>query len=334
MHTYVRGYVADDVRAALAQSQPGSPIRFTASTAGVKRDGLTIEQSGWELDDFRANPAFLWAHDYTGGRPPIGRVEKVWLEDGDLKADVTFDQGDEFAREIERKYRQGYLNAVSVGWDILDMQPSKDPAVRGTVTKANLLDLSAVPIPGDPGALMERQKRALADFGRELLTAIEPETPKPDSTTTVAPPAATTPASATWEETATALVRLYTPFAQRPEDERKAEYQRLARAYARHGKTPPEYVAQAHIDAMGDAEFRGLFLDGEPDLLPDLFAAMATRAGAVLSTRNRDDLERAISLIQGVLSRAKKETTDDQTDDERAMVMLQSLADGLAGVAA
>jgi hypothetical protein len=34
---------------------------------------------------------------------------------------------DEFARQVERKYRNGFINAVSVGWDTLEMAPSDNP---------------------------------------------------------------------------------------------------------------------------------------------------------------------------------------------------------------
>ena len=112
----------------------------------MARDGLTIKADAWQLENYKANPVVLWAHDYT--QPPIGRAD-VTQEEGNLIASVTFDQGDDLAKNIERKYRDGFLHSVSVGWETQESEGA-------TVTRAELLDVSAVPVPGDPGALIQR----------------------------------------------------------------------------------------------------------------------------------------------------------------------------------
>lgn len=297
MTIHIRGYC----ERAAHPADPGSPIRFVAATEGIGRDGLVIAADGWELDAFRANPAFLWHHDYTGQRPPIGRVDTVEVDGKRLLADVRFDQGDPFAVEVERKYRDGYLNAVSVGWETKEVAPPRGGDQPARVLKAELLDISAVNIPGDPNALMERQRRALAESARALLDIVDD---------------AASPASASWERVATDMVRLYATYAQRPDPERHREYRRLAREYARHGKTPPEWMPLHDLEALGADDIRGLFLEGEGDGYDWLHVAPETRAGAVLSKRNADDLGTAISLIQGVIARATKppdETTSEDT---------------------
>jgi HK97 family phage prohead protease len=144
----------------------GEVITFKASTAGVKRDGLLIDQEGWMLENYRKNPVVLWAHDYLGKYLPVGKTMRVEVEGDTLMADILFDQADDFARQIERKYRTGFLNAVSVGWTVEEFKPSKGGSAP-TVTKAELLDISAVPVPGDPDALMEREFRALQSLFTE-----------------------------------------------------------------------------------------------------------------------------------------------------------------------
>ena len=149
-------------------SEEGGPIRFVASTGGTKRDGLDLDQDRWMLGNYRANPVVLWVHDYFGERLPIGRAE-VAIGEGRLIADVTFDQADAFAREVEGKYRRGFLNAVSVGWDEVaaneagEWVPARSlgRAVSEDEIRYDLLDVSAVPVPGDPGALMERERAGL-----------------------------------------------------------------------------------------------------------------------------------------------------------------------------
>jgi len=145
------------------------PIRFVASTSNIVRDGLAIDTWAWELDNYRKNPVVLWVHDYMGTRPPIGKAN-VELGEATLVADVTFDKGDPFAADIERKYREGYLNAISVGWNTLTSSGKR-------VTRAELLDLSAVPVPGDPDALIQRQARALQELAKSLESVMQPGSP-------------------------------------------------------------------------------------------------------------------------------------------------------------
>ena len=302
---------------------PGTPIRFTASTENIARDGIVIASDGWDLENFKANPTFLWSHDYLGNRPPIGRVASIEVKDKKLMADVVFDQGDEFARQVERKYRDGFLSAVSVGWDTKQIEPPKGSEGVARVTVAELLDLSGVNIPGDPGALMERQKRAYADMGKALLELadIEIEDDPPTeyvikNLKVINTESEPTTARATWPETAAQMVRLFWPFAQGPDEDREKAYRTLVRDYGRHGKTAPEFLTANEVDALSVDDIRAHCLEGEPELLPTLFAEMGTRAGAVLSKRNRDAIQQIADLAIGVLESVKKEA--DQSDDERA----------------
>lgn len=304
-----------------AEASPGDAIRFVASTSDIARDGFVIDAAGWDLDNFRRNPVVQWAHNYS--EPPIGKVTHIEVKDDQLLADVVFDQHDEFARKIESKYRNGILNAVSVGFDIKTLEPAQgEQPMRATRTE--LLELSAVPVPADPGALAIRQQRGFRALGAELLQLADateggdpdPETP-PDDTT----------ARLSWDATAAAMVDLYRPYSQRPDDERRAEHERLTRAYARHKRTAPDFKTAQELEAFDADTLRGLFLEGEPALFPDRFAAMASRAGAVLSQRNLSDLAQAAELIQAVITRAKKdaETPEQPDDDEAARAALRSL---------
>lgn len=309
MHTQIRAFAERS-----ADAKAGSAISFVASTSDLARDGMTIDSKGWKLDNYRSSPVVLWSHDYTGNRPPIGRAENVRVDGDKLKADIVFDQGDPFAVDVERKFREGFLNAVSVGWDTLEFQPTEadQPWNGGKVLSAELLDISAVNVPGDPKALIERQKRALAAQANEVLKLVGDE---PEATTNPESKPGQS-AKATWPETAAAMARVFTPFVLRTDTQRSGDYQRLVGEYARHGKTPPEFLTQQELDALSASDIRAHFLEGEPDLCADVFSAMASRAGAVLSQRNLDDLQKAGDLITGVIARAKKDA--EQTDAEHA----------------
>lgn len=151
------------VRAYAVRAGSTGPITFLASTHNLARDGLIIEQGAWNLEPYRRNPVVLWGHDYRGDRPPIGKATDVRQEAAGLVADLVFDQGDPFARDIERKIREGYLNSVSVGWDTILQSGNR-------VTKAELLDISVVPVPGDSNAvaLARSAFESAGDFERRL----------------------------------------------------------------------------------------------------------------------------------------------------------------------
>jgi hypothetical protein len=177
--------------------QKSREIRFTASTEGIKRDGRELEVKKWNLENYNLNPVFLWVHDYMGNNLPLGK-SKATVEEKRLVADVSFDQADEFARKVEAKYRGGYLNAVSVGWfDVfrclkcngrleywdtwgLSTFRKKCPNCGEEITEKDvgleydLLDISAVPVPGDPEALMERELRAIEELYKGLNKGLKP----------------------------------------------------------------------------------------------------------------------------------------------------------------
>lgn len=132
------------------------PLRFVAATEGLKGDGWDLQMGGADLSRYESNGVVLWAHDYS--RPPIGRAE-AWVENGQLLSDIEFDLADPDGARIDRKYRDGFLNAVSIGFDFnwreVDLK-------TGVVDRWELLEISAVPVPMDANALLERQARAAA----------------------------------------------------------------------------------------------------------------------------------------------------------------------------
>jgi len=99
----------------------------------------------------------MYAHDYR--TLPIGKAPRVWVsKDGTLKNTVEFPpEGTyEFADIVERLVDTGYLKTESVGfipkkWE--DGDGEKAP--RRTYTKQELLEISIVPVPSNPDALMD-----------------------------------------------------------------------------------------------------------------------------------------------------------------------------------
>ncbi|MFJ2162566.1 hypothetical protein [Streptomyces sp. NPDC087856] len=147
---YTRGFVqraADD--AGDTDKAMGSPLPIVAATAGRKGDGLNLLMDGVDLERFQSNPVIGYGHSYWGVEGlPKGRAEDTRVDGDQLLMNVLFDQEDEFATTIERKYRNKFLNAFSIGFDVHDIDD------QGTVKAWELYEVSAVPLPMDPNALV------------------------------------------------------------------------------------------------------------------------------------------------------------------------------------
>lgn len=141
------------------------PLTFVVSTSDVARDGMVIDADAWQLDNYRRNPVVLFGHKYF--EPPIGRARDVRVSDGKLRATIEFDTRSELGARVDRLYRDGFMHAVSVGWATLEFEPAKAGAPP-RITKADLLDISAVPVPADPSALLERERAGARALHAEL----------------------------------------------------------------------------------------------------------------------------------------------------------------------
>lgn len=136
----------DYLKGSVQKSSKKGVYSIVASTASIDRQGDSIDQSGWDLKDFKANPVLIWAHDYK--LLPIGKVTDIAVVNGKLKADFEFADADAnpMAAQIEKLYEAGIVNASSVGFI---------PQERNghIITRAQLLELSLVPVPANQDAL-------------------------------------------------------------------------------------------------------------------------------------------------------------------------------------
>lgn len=139
-------------------AREGTPLRVIMASEGRQADGIDLRMSGAQLDRFRSNPVLGYGHSYWGRTNlPIGRVspDSITVEGSMLSGDLDFDPGDEFAREVERKMRAGFLNAVSIGFEVQEWESENDNYWRGGVaTKWELTELSVVPVPMDANAVV------------------------------------------------------------------------------------------------------------------------------------------------------------------------------------
>ncbi len=138
-------------------------VSFVASSATPDRYGDIIDQKGWILENYKKNAVVLLNHD--SNQLPIGKGN-VYLRDDKLVIDVEFDSEDERAKEVERKAKKGFMNAVSVGFRPLESksrselpEDNKYYGQRGMYySKAELLEVSIVTIPANGEATMLEQE--------------------------------------------------------------------------------------------------------------------------------------------------------------------------------
>lgn len=174
-----------------ATAREGAPLRVVMATEGRKADGIDLRMSGAGLDRFRANPVLGYGHRYYGrDNLPIGRVNpaSITVDGPSALADLEFDQGDEFARTVERKMRDGYLNAVSIGFEVLAWE--NDNARSGVATSWELSELSVVPVPMDASATVQAGRAGDTpdeQFIRWLLEQWRREMPPPSLRPDAAP---------------------------------------------------------------------------------------------------------------------------------------------------
>lgn len=129
------------------------------STEALNSYGVRVLTAGIELSQFERNPVLLWMHrrGWEKGAMPIGRIENIRTDGDKLIGTPVFDQNDEFAKQIESKWENGFLRMLSAGLEIIET--SADPSVllpgqeRETVTRSKLVEVSVVDIGSNDEAI-------------------------------------------------------------------------------------------------------------------------------------------------------------------------------------
>ena len=336
---------------AASEEAPDAALVFMASTPGTKRDGIDTAVLPWKVDSFRSVPTVTWCHDFAGSRLPIGRadVEVLNTPAGEfIRAAITFDRADPFAAEVERKYRAGFLHAVSVSWD--DVDAAGIPVRGGGRAVAHeLLEIAAVPVPGDPAALLEKRTTVLRSMARELITALASADDEPDAELSLtegqdAPdlsltdgaddtaPAAddsgervadaehadnaadaaddATEDEGTGDDLAAEMVAVFDPESDDSDAVRGRRYRALLPGYRRMGWTAPELLPAGELAALDGDVWRGMFVSGELERLE--------RVGKEISAANLAGLRDALAQLEAGTSALKTMVQRVDSGTERA----------------
>ncbi len=132
------------------------PKSFVLHDESLNTYGFRMLTSGANLEEFKKNPVLLLNHsDYV---LPIGRWENIRIEGNQILADPVFDLNDRQGQEVERKVREGFIRAASIGAWPPEAQ-STDPALMlpgqtlPTVTKWTVREASICTIGANHNAL-------------------------------------------------------------------------------------------------------------------------------------------------------------------------------------
>src|SRR5271168_917458 len=136
-------------------------FNFVFSNEKVGRDGFIVRNSAIKHSNFDKNPVVLFAHDDT--QPPIGRGSNIITSRADCTLDITFVPREvlPFAGTIRDLVAGKWLRAVSLSWQPIEYKRSSDPDVAAIFTEVDMLEVSIVPLPALPDALLDARSHGV-----------------------------------------------------------------------------------------------------------------------------------------------------------------------------
>lgn len=183
----LRGGLKCDVKAVTGDA----PVMdFIGSDGSVDRYNEVIDPKGWQLDNFKANPVIPDCHDYSSIVKILGRATSVEVKGGQLVNRVEFCTENPLGLLAFKMAKGGFIKSQSVGFIPVEWKNgvgSGEP--ERTYTKQELLEISLVVVPANPGATLglalksgaveRRDLTQLADFLNQFRSE-----PNPDSDAT------------------------------------------------------------------------------------------------------------------------------------------------------
>ena len=299
-------------------------LRFIGTDASEDRDGDIVTADGWDFSSYLKNPVFIAFHDYS--RLPPGKCIAINQSPGTTGTmfDIKFASISElcpdnqstpsqdalFAETIYQSYRNGYMNAVSVGFmpkrsEERTDQPEKPQWNRGKIfLEKELLELSGVPVPSNQNALIQaRSAKTMKPDQIKMLETIfgVNEGKKLDLT-----------------ETQATMKALLGGQIDIPEDKKEGMYLNLKKKLEEFGEKAPDLKAYtaSEIKSMFEEEtdmdeksVQKAIGDAVAPLLDQIKALQETKGGAKYSAETKakmqeahDHLEKGIKCLKDMIS--------------------------------
>lgn len=127
---------------------------FIGSDNSVDRYNEVIDPAAWgDMKNFRANPVIPDCHDYSSIGRILGKAVNVEVKDGKLTNRVEFCLDNPMGALAYKMAKGGFLNSQSVGFIPEDWKSGKAAGEPDRIyTKCELLEISMVVVPANPGA--------------------------------------------------------------------------------------------------------------------------------------------------------------------------------------
>jgi HK97 family phage prohead protease len=151
-------------------------VTVIASDDTADRYADMIVADGWRLDNYARNNVVLIDHSYRVAS--IVGAARAWVEKSQLLARISIDSDplNVNAQMVARLLKAGLLHAVSVGFLPLRWQRIIDDKDQWTggyrYLEQDLLEISWIPVPANPNALVIDQVSAAADVTEADLRAV------------------------------------------------------------------------------------------------------------------------------------------------------------------
>lgn len=130
-------------------------IDFIICDNSVNRYGWRLLVEGIELEGFLKNPVCCVQH--ATYMIPVGKWKNLRVEGEQLKGTVEFDRNDEDAVKLYWKYKDGFMNAVSLNVIPLEESDEEKYIIENqkysTLIRSEMLEVSLVTLPGQKNAV-------------------------------------------------------------------------------------------------------------------------------------------------------------------------------------
>ena len=149
-------------------------LDFIASDESVDRYNEVIRLSGWQLDNFRANPVIPDCHNYDTIARILGRAIDVQVTEKAMVNRVEFCTENPMGALAYKMAKGGFIKSQSVGFIPIEFERGigSDQPER-TYTKQELLEISLVVVPANPGATIGLALKSGAIERADLRSVVE-----------------------------------------------------------------------------------------------------------------------------------------------------------------
>jgi hypothetical protein len=144
-----KGFVFDAETTYTKAEGSDNKYHFIFSTDTEDRHGQRVFQN-FDLKSFKKNPVFLDSHNYYSIEKILGKIDRAKVKDNKFQGDVIFNLKNPLGLMARDMAEDGFLFATSIG-----TIPNEFDS-NGNILKSEIIEVSAVSVPANPEALLER----------------------------------------------------------------------------------------------------------------------------------------------------------------------------------